>query len=159
MWKSRHSTNHVHSDDRLSVKDYRLEPQEKFEDAMPRMFKGGAGFLRKTETVSSASIAWDMMKRKRRTRKDLDRLYGMSPVPDGMYDMIMRADNGDATPTEMLRLEEYVSEKTVEIRDAKIKIGCERNSKRNGPARLAISPAVSLERIVKQIKEDDDDDR
>lgn len=99
-----------------------------------------------------------MMARKKRTRKDLANLYGMSPVPDSIYDMIMRADNGRATKYEMEVLDTYILMKTEEIRKTKAEMGYDRKTGRGGPGRIAMSPVVSLDKIVKQIKEDDDYD-
>ena len=116
------------------------------------------GVIRKAKTVSSAPPAWNMMSPKKRTRKDLDHLYGMSPVPDSIYEMIMRADNGNATPEEMSILDSYILLKTEEIKETKRQLGYDRRTGRQKHGRIAMSPVVSLEKIVKQIKEEDDYD-
>ena len=74
-----------------------------------------------------------MMSRKKRARKDLTNLYGMSPVPDEIYDMIMRADNGRATQEEVFILDGYIAIKTEEIRRVKMELGHERKTGRVGP--------------------------
>lgn len=73
----------------------------------------------------------------KRNRKDLARLYGMEPVSDEIYDAIMRADNGRATPEEHRLLEQYIKEKTAEIKRVKHDMDLEGNGPARGPGRIA----------------------
>ena len=152
----KHPTDHVPSGDRFPVKDYRLGPKEKFEDAMSGMFKGGTGCLRKTETVSSASSAWDMTSPKKE-RKDLTRLYGMVPVPECIYEAIMRADTGDATKKEVLLIDHYIKEKKNEIRKRKRELGIEGQGTRTGVGRAAENVLV-LKKFFELHMEDEENE-
>ena len=106
---------------------------------MSWMFEGSTGCLRKTKAVSSAPAAWNIGKISPRkiNRRDLRRLYGLDPVPDYIYESIMRADMDKATELELIILEEYVEEKKMEIRARKEELGLEGGGTRYGVGRAA----------------------
>ena len=153
MWKSRHSTNHVPSGDRFPVKDYGLGQKKEFEVVMSGMLKGGNGGLRKANAISPASIAWYMSKPK--DRKDLSRLYGMEPVAEEMYDTIMRADNGRASEKELRLLEQYMKEKTNEIKHRKRILGQEGGGTRRRVGRMAENALIDLSKLIKLTEDED----
>ena len=122
---------------------------------MSGMSEGGTGCLREAKAVRSASFAWDMTSPKKQ-RKDLTRLYGMDPVPDSIYEAIMRADNGDANKRELLILEQYIKEKKAEIRRRKEHLGIEGQGTRSEAGRAAEN--VLVLRSFFELREDDDDE-
>ena len=158
MWKSRHSTNHVPSGDRFPVKDYGLGQKKEFEVVMSGMLKGGNGGLREANAVLSASVAWDIMldpAREKRERKDLHCLYGMSPVPENIYKMMIKADSEEAGPDEIRILEQYIKEKKFEIRKRKMEIGAEGKKPRRYLPKMAGDGLFNIAEIFKTIKEDE----
>tara|TARA_R100000655_G_scaffold75875_3_gene114832 strand:+ start:735 stop:1205 length:471 start_codon:yes stop_codon:yes gene_type:complete len=154
MWWNKHALDNVYSVDGFPEQDYGLGPQEKREAAMPGMLKGGDGCLRKVEAIRPASTTWYMSKPK--DRKDLSKLYGMEPVSDEIYDTIMRAENGQATEADYRELEQYMKEKTNEIKQRKRILGYEGGGSRRGPGRMAENTLIDLSGLVK-LKEDEDD--
>ena len=94
----------------------------------------------------------------KRERKDLAKLYGMDPVPDDIYDMIMRADSNKATNDEHLILGQYVKEKTEEIRRRKIELGLEGSGYRPGFGKLAEDCFVDLRKMFLISREDEERD-
>ena len=121
---------------------------------MSRLLNQGDGCLRKTKTVRRASFKWDM--RKPRDRKDLSRLYGMEPVSTEIYDTIMRADNGQATDADYRLLDQYIKEKTSEIRTKKLILGLEGTGARSSPGKLAEIGLINFSYLMK-LNEDEDD--
>ena len=121
---------------------------------MPRLFKNSDGRLREIKTVQRASFKWDM--RKPRDRKDLSRLYGMEPVSTEIYDTIMRADNGQASDADYRTLDQYIKEKTSEIRTKKIILGLEGSGSRSSPGKLAELGLINFSYLMK-LNEDEDD--
>jgi len=94
----------------------------------------------------------------KRERKNLSCLYGMRPVPDDIYEMIMRADSGVADESEFRILDQYIKEKKHEIRRKKMEIGSEGSGPRRGPGKLAENNLFDLTELVKLIREDEDCD-
>lgn len=84
-------------------------------------------------------------------------LYGMDPVPDNIYDLIMRADNGKATNLEHLLLEQYIKEKTCEIRKRKEALGIEGCGVHRRPGRMAENCLLNLQQLI--IENDDDEEQ
>ena len=121
---------------------------------MSRMLKGGDGCLRKAKEISPTSIAWYMSKPK--DRKDLSKLYGMEPVSNKMYDTIMRAENGRATESDYRELEQYMKEKTNEIKHRKRILGYEGGGARRGPGRMAENTLLDWSRLIKLTEDEDD---
>lgn len=121
---------------------------------MSRLLNQGDGCLRKTKTVRRASFKWDM--RKPRDRKDLTRLYGMKPVSTEIYDTIMRADNGQASDADYRVLDQYIKEKTAEIRTRKMILGFEGSGGRSSPSKMAETSLINLSYLMK-LSEDEDD--
>ena len=89
-------------------------------------------------------------------RKDLTRLYGMEPVSDEIYETIMRADNGRATDADYRKLEQYMKEKTNEIKQRKIILGYEGGGERRSPGRMAEGALINIGNLIK-LNEDEDD--
>ena len=98
------------------------------------------------------------MSRKHRNRRDLARLYGMAPVSDDIYDTIMRADNGRATDRESRMLEQYIKEKTAEIRYRKMNMNLEGGGKNRGPGRMAENSLLDLAGLIRDNEESEDSD-
>jgi len=94
----------------------------------------------------------------KRERKDLDKLYGMDPVPDDIYDMVMRADSGNATSNEHAILDQYVKGKTEEIRRKKIELGLEGSGYRPVFGKLAENCFVDLRKMFLLSREDEERD-
>ena len=93
----------------------------------------------------------------KRNRKDLARLYGMEPVSDEIYDTIMRADNGRATPEEHRALDQYIKEKTSEIKRVKYEKDLEGGGYLTRPGRIAGMP-VDMRTLIIQNEEKEDRD-
>lgn len=123
---------------------------------MSGMSEGGTGCLRKTKAVRSASLAWDMSPPKKE-RKDLTRLYGMDPVPDAIYEAIMRADNGESNSKEIRIVDQYIKEKKAEIRRRKEMLGIEGQGPRVSVGRAAEN-VLFLKSFFELNKEEDDDE-
>tara|TARA_E500000331_G_scaffold235058_1_gene225326 strand:+ start:3175 stop:3468 length:294 start_codon:yes stop_codon:yes gene_type:complete len=94
--------------------------------------------------------------RKPRDRKDLSRLYGMEPVPVEIYDTIMRADNGQATDAEHRILNQYIKEKTSEIKLRKIAMGFEGGAGKKTPGKMAENSLIDISFLSKLIENEDD---
>ena len=94
----------------------------------------------------------------KRERKDLAKLYGMDPVPDDIYDMVMRADSGKATEGEHILLDQYVKEKTEEIKRRKIELGLEGGGYRPSFGKLAENSFVDLRKMFLLSREDEERD-
>ena len=89
-------------------------------------------------------------------RRDLSRLYGMSPVSEEIYDTIMRADNGKATDSDYRILEQYIKEKTNEIKQRKIILGYEGGGSRRGPGKMAENVLLDLNKLMKFTEDEED---
>ena len=124
---------------------------------MPGVLGGGAESLRKAEAVPPASTPWNMMSPRRINRRDLSRLYDMDPVPEYIYDAIMRADNGDATKEEVMILDSYISEKKREIRRMKEHLGIEGSGVSVTIGRAAENILSNPYKLYKEREEDDDE--
>lgn len=120
---------------------------------MSGMLKGGNGGLRKANAISPASIAWYMSKPK--DRKDLSRLYGMEPVTEETYDTIMRAENGRASEKELRLLEQYMKEKTNEIKHRKRILGHEGGGAMRGVGRRAEDVLIDLSTLIKLTEDEE----
>ena len=94
----------------------------------------------------------------KRERKNLSNLYGMSEVPDEIYKMIMRADDGKASPLEYEVLDEYIKDKTTEIRMTKMALGLEGQGPRRGPGRVAENVLQNLYTLFRFDDEDESDE-
>ena len=126
---------------------------------MPEVLEEGIGCLRKIKTISSASPPWNMMSPRSIDRRHLSRLYGMDPVPDYIYEAIMRADNGQSTPAELVVLEHYIKEKKMEIRSKKLELGIEGQGMRAAVGKTGENVMVNLLRgNLRRTGEDDDDE-
>lgn len=157
--EDKHAPDNVYSNDGFSVKDNGLGPKEKREVAMQSMFAGCPRSIHQIKGVRQTPTGWYLNVEKRdykRKRKDLSNLYGMEPCPDDIYDMIMRADNGDASKDEYGRLDEYIKEKMGEIRFRKIAMGFEGGGSRRPPGKLAENSFVNITELLK-LHEDEDD--
>ena len=123
------------------------------------MFKKGkkdfCGFSDFPGTPNGRNLSYSMGKE--RTRKDLKRLYGMEPVSSEMYDCIMRADNGRATPAEHRVLEQYIKEKTHEIKRFKGEKNMEGSGPRRAPGRIA-GALVDIRSLILEEKFNEDKD-
>ena len=97
------------------------------------------------------------MSPRRIDRRDLSRLYGMDPVPDYIYEAIMRADNGKATKSDLAILEYYIEEKKKEIRERKMELGIEGAGIRSGLGRAAENVMVNVFEGLKKDEESDND--
>ena len=111
------------------------------------------GCVQETKTVRRSPFKWDM--RKPRDRKDLSRLYGMEPVPVEIYDTIMRADNGQATAAEHEVLEQYMKEKTSEIKCRKISMGFEGGSGKKTVGKMAENSLIDMTFLFKLMEDED----
>jgi len=92
----------------------------------------------------------------KRKRKDLSNLYGMDACPENIYEMIMRADNGNASEEEQKKVDGYILSKMNEIRFRKVAMGFEGGGARRSPGRMAESSYVNVTELLK-IQEDEDD--
>ena len=112
------------------------------------------------EEVYQATTGWNLSAAmpKERQRRDLSRLYGMRPVSEEMYCIIMRAENGRATDGEYRLLEQHIKEKTEEIKERKRVMGLEGGGRNRNPGRLAESARLDLMGLVKNNEEDEDND-
>ena len=90
-------------------------------------------------------------------RRDLSRLYGLDPVPDYIYESIMRADMGKATELEMIVLDEYIEEKKLEIRAKKSELNLEGGGVRHGVGRAAEN-ILDLNSSLEKLFEDDENE-
>jgi len=125
---------------------------------MSEVLEEGIGCLRKIKAIRSAPASWNMMSPRSIDRRDLSRLYCMDPVPDYIYEAIMRADNGQSTPSEILILDHYITEKKSEIRRRKLEIGAEGRGERTSVGKTGENVMVNLLRdSLKKIGEDDFD--
>ena len=126
---------------------------------MPEVLEEGIGCLRKIKAIPSAPSPWDMMSPRSIDRRDLSRLYGMDPVPDYIYEAIMRADNGQSTPAELIVLEHYIKEKKTEIRKRKMALGLEGQGARTAMGKAGENVMVNLlKQNITRIGEDDEDE-
>jgi len=128
---------------------------------MRTVFENGKKKFRGYEKIPEATPGWGMsaaMSRKHRNRRDLARLYGMAPVSDDIYDTIMRADNGRATDRESRMLEQYIKEKTAEIRYRKMNMNLEGGGKNRGPGRMAENSLLDLAGLIRDNEESEDSD-
>ena len=82
----------------------------------------------------------------------------MSEVSSDMYDMIMRADDGRSTPLEEIVLEQYIKDKTAEIRLTKMALGLEGQGTRRTPGRAAENVLQNLYTLSKYQDEDEQDE-
>ena len=113
------------------------------------------------EKVFETTAGWSLsaaMSRKHRNRRDLARLYGMEPVSDEIYDTIMRADNGRATDGERRILEQYIKEKTAEIRCRKMNMDLEGGGMNRAPGRIAENSLLDLAGLIRDNEESEDSD-
>ena len=94
----------------------------------------------------------------KRERKNLSNLYGMTEVPDEIYKMIMRADDGSASPLEYRALDKYIKDKTTEIRMTKMALGLEGQGARRGPGRVAENVLQNLYTLFRFDDEDESDE-
>jgi len=88
----------------------------------------------------------------------LSRLYGMEPVSESMYDLIMRADEGRATPDEKMLIDQFIKDKMFEIRNRKEQMGLEGGGTRNRPGRIAEHCVINMIELNRDKEEEIEDE-
>ena len=153
---NKHYTDHLCSVYRYAKEVNRLGYVEEQRDAMRPVFEKRKKKFRGTAGLSESSTGRDIGQMSRRNRKDLRNLYGMNEVPDEIYDMIMRADNGKVNEVESIVLEEYIEEKKLEIRKRKIELGIEGRGSSRSIGRLAQQSCLLFREPNKLYLEDEE---
>lgn len=159
MWPNECRTNNLHTDDGHAEKVNRLEHPEELKAPVQGVLGGGTGCLRDSHAVRQAPALWDIdwMSPRKINRRDLSRLYGLDPVPDYIYESIMRADSGKATEGEVRILDHYIKEKKSEIRRQKEKHNLEGMGQRHAVGKIAENSLDGF-RLLTRTEEDEDDE-
>ena len=129
---------------------------------MRTMFENGKKKFQGYEKIPEATSGWDMIamsrNANRRRRKNLSRLYDMEPVSESMYDLIMRADEGRATPDEKMLIDQFIKDKMFEIRNRKEQMGLEGGGTRNRPGRIAENCVINMIELNREKEEEIEDE-